>query len=186
MNLHEDKSSAVINVPETNTEELDQAQFTFDKVRGSACPAGSRNPRDTLTKKYTEASTNMTRPQTGDTTAFGLRASKARSVAYVDNRADSSNLLKNRRGDLHVESHEFSINNLGAPRIPQTVSHKSIGGGLMSKKRRDRNRGAPMRNSMTKMVQLEEYSSIEHEELVVESRNYAMEMPASEASPMNK
>ena len=55
----------------------------------------------------------------------------------------------------------------------------------MSKKRRDRNKGTQMRNSMTKMVQLEEYSSIEHEELVVESRNYAMEMPASEASPMN-
>ena len=184
MAIYEDKSSAVIKVADIHSEALEEAnRYGFDKVRGSACPAGSRNPRDTLTKKHTNASTNMSRPQTGDTTAFGVRASKARSVAHVDNCGDSSKLLKNRRGDLNVESNEFLVKNLGAMRIPQTVSHKSIGGGLMSKKRRDRNRDAQLRASYAKMSQLEEYSSVQHEELIVESRNYAHEFTASETSP---
>ena len=92
-----------------------------------------------MLKGATNASTNLeniSRPQTGNTTTAGGKASKAHSAVYRDNCANS-NLLNKRNNAALVNSNEFyakhAIN-------PLTVSHKSsIGGGIMSKKKRDRN-----------------------------------------------
>ena len=53
----------------------------------------------------------------------------------------------------------------------------------MSKKRRTRNKEAELRGSVAKFTALEDYSSMHHEDLIVESRNYANEFTASESSP---
>ena len=171
------------NITDGNTEVLIQAkEHAFSRVRGSANPIGIRYPVESMLKGATNASTNLeSRPQTGNTTTVngGGKASKAHSAVYRDNCANS-NLLNNKRNNaLVVNSNEFYAKNQVNP---LTVSHKSIGGGIMSKKKRDRNEKMLLKDSGARMHNIfEDYSAI-HDEVVVESRTYINEVMSSNNS----
>ena len=164
---------------------IEAKEHAFSRVRGSANPVGSRYPIESMLKGGTNASTNLenlSRPHTGNTTTVnGGVASKAHSAVYLDNCAASNLLYNQRNHGVVVNSNEFYAKR---PVNPMTTSHKSsIGGGVMSKKKRDRNQKvALLKDSENKVTNIfEDYTAI-HDEVVVESRTYINEVMSTDNS----
>ena len=118
---------------ETTTNTVKETRLT--QKRGSANLKGKVYPKESLLRISNGSFGNefLSRPQTGKTYTLreGQNDSKAHSITYFNGSGKVSPIKHIREQTL--------LSALGHQGISMTISHISLGGGLMSKKKRQRN-----------------------------------------------